>query len=126
MFGALDDLIERRIKSAQAEGQFDGLPGEGRPLDLDDDRLVPEDLRVAYRVLRNAGLVPPEVIKRRELAQLRAAAVDALAQGDEASEKQARRRLMALTLALEARGVELSDPGLHEYAGAIRARYGAG
>ena len=30
--------------------------GDGAPLDLDDDRLVPEDLRMAYRILKNAGL----------------------------------------------------------------------
>ena len=39
-------------------GAFDDLPGAGKPLDLDDDRLVPEDVRIAYRILRNAGFVP--------------------------------------------------------------------
>ena len=38
-----------------------GLPGEGRPLQLEDDPLVPAELRVAYRILKNAGYVPDEV-----------------------------------------------------------------
>jgi len=42
-----------------SRGDFDGLPGAGRPLVLDDDPLVPEDLRLAYRILKNAGFVPP-------------------------------------------------------------------
>lgn len=44
--------------------------GAGKPLVLDDDRLVPEALRVAYRVLKNAGYVPPEVEQLKELREL--------------------------------------------------------
>ena len=53
-------------------GDFDDLPGTGRPLDLDDDRLVPPELRIAFRILKNAGLAPPEVVVRREIAALEA------------------------------------------------------
>ena len=63
-------LAERRIEEAIARGEFDNLPGAGRPLELDDDPLVPEDLRVAYRILKNAGYVPPELDALRQLAQL--------------------------------------------------------
>lgn len=66
----LDVLAERRILEAQRLGEFDDLPGRGEPLDLDDDALVPEELRVAYRVLKNAGFVPPEVAALRELREL--------------------------------------------------------
>jgi hypothetical protein len=46
---------------AVSRGEFDDLPGAGRPLDLNDDPLVPQELRVAYRILKNAGYLPPEV-----------------------------------------------------------------
>jgi hypothetical protein len=59
----LDFLVEKKIQEAMACGDFDNLPGAGRPLDLDDDALVPEALRVANRILKNAGLAPPEVKK---------------------------------------------------------------
>jgi len=52
-------LVEERIRQAQAKGAFDDLPGAGRPLVLDDDPLAPEELRVAWRLLRGAGLVGP-------------------------------------------------------------------
>lgn len=58
---ALDLLAEKRIAEAIGRGELADLPGAGRPLDLSDDPLVPEDLRVAYRILKNAGYVPPEV-----------------------------------------------------------------
>jgi hypothetical protein len=57
----LDAIAEQRIREAQARGEFDGLPGSGRPLELDDDAMVPEELRAAYRVLKNGGYVPPEI-----------------------------------------------------------------
>lgn len=65
-----DLLAERRIAEAIARGELEGLPGEGRPLELDDDPLVPEDLRAAYRILKNAGIAPPEV-KKLGLMQVR-------------------------------------------------------
>ena len=68
--GVLDALAEARIEEAMREGVFDDLPGVGRPLDLDDDRLVPEALRAAYRILKNAGFVPPEVEARRDRAEI--------------------------------------------------------
>lgn len=63
-------LAERRILQAMQEGEFDNLPGRGRPLDLDDDAHLPEELRLAYRILKNAGFAPPEVELRREIARI--------------------------------------------------------
>jgi hypothetical protein len=62
-------IAERRILEAIREGDFDDLPGAGQPLKLEDDSNVPEDLRVAYKVLKNAGYVPKEVALRKEIAR---------------------------------------------------------
>jgi len=91
-----DAIVEAKIAEAQAAGAFDDLPGAGKPLDLDDDRLVPEDVRAAYRILRNAGYVPAEVVERKEAADLRRL-VAATADTPE------RRRLLAKLALLEAR-----------------------
>ncbi len=97
----LDALVEQRIEGAIAAGEFDDLPGAGRPLALDDDTLVPEELRVAYRILKNAGFLPPELKTRGEIASveqlLRYAA-------DDASRKRAVTRLALLEAKLEAEG----------------------
>ena len=67
-----ESVVERQIREAQERGEFDNLPGAGKPLELDDDRLVPAEVRIAYRVLKNSGYVPPEVLERREIAELEA------------------------------------------------------
>ena len=53
-------VVEERILEAQRAGAFDNLPGKGKPLKLEDQRWVPEDLRVAYHILKNAHVLPPE------------------------------------------------------------------
>jgi hypothetical protein len=66
----LDFLVERRLEEAVSRGELANLPGEGRPLELDDDPLIPEDLRIAYRILKNAGFVPPEVQALNDISAL--------------------------------------------------------
>jgi len=63
----IERIAEERIREAQEKGEFDDLPGRGRPLDLDDDAGVPEELRMAWRVLKNAGCLPPELEAGREI-----------------------------------------------------------
>jgi len=66
-----EEIIERRIKEAQANGEFDDLPGRGKPLRIEDDSHVPEDLRLAYKVLKNANCLPPEVELRKDIRQMK-------------------------------------------------------
>ena len=69
----LDVIAEKRIREAQERGDFNDLPGAGAPLELDDNALVPEDLRVAHRIFKNAGFLPPELEAHhaiREIEQL--------------------------------------------------------
>jgi hypothetical protein len=63
-------IVEQRIRDAQQRGEFDNLPGRGKPMDLDDDRNIPEDLRLAYRILKNADCLPPELELKREIRQM--------------------------------------------------------
>lgn len=67
---ALDLLAEERIREALQRGELTGLPGEGKPVVLDDDALIPAELRMVMRVLKNSGHLPPEVETLRELRQI--------------------------------------------------------
>jgi len=67
MFSFIEKIAEERIRVAQENGDFDDLPGRGRPLDLDDDAHVPPELKMAWRVLKNAGCLPPELEAEREI-----------------------------------------------------------
>ncbi|OGP63218.1 MAG: molecular chaperone DnaJ [Deltaproteobacteria bacterium RBG_13_49_15] len=69
MLNGYDKIVEERIKKAMSEGEFNNLPGSGKPLNLEDDRFVPEDLRLAYKILKNADCIPPEIELKKEIAK---------------------------------------------------------
>ena len=71
VMGFLDEIVEERIQKAQQEGVFDNLPGKGKPLKLDDDEFVPEDLRLVYKILKNSNCLPIEMELRKEIFNLR-------------------------------------------------------
>ena len=64
-------LAERKIQEAMREGLFDNLKGQGKPHVFEDETWVPEDLRMAYRVLKNSNCIPPEVELKKEILNLR-------------------------------------------------------
>ena len=106
----LDWLVEQRILDAIERGELEQLPGAGKPLALDDDPLIPEDLRLAYRILKNAGYAPPEVGYLRQIADLRSWITRA---PDAESRRKARTRLSLLMACLDAQpgfGHTLDDP----------------
>lgn len=64
-------IAEEKIKRAMEDGAFDNLSGKGRPLNFEDETWIPEDLRLTYRVLKNAGCIPLELEKRKEILSLK-------------------------------------------------------
>lgn len=116
----LDALVEQRIAAAAARREFDDLPGAGSPQALDDDLLVPEEVRVANRILKNAGFVPPAVEQLRALRDLEAE-LEKVNVSDKAAQCRLRARLLALDMALESlRGGPMVVP--HEYCRRIAER----
>ncbi|RLK50125.1 uncharacterized protein DUF1992 [Alkalispirillum mobile] len=101
----LDELADARIKEAQEAGQLDELPGAGKPLSLDDDSMVPEELRMAYRVLKNANCLPPELQDQREVESLEAllAGLDDDTAIQRRQRSEAEKRLALLRARLERR-----------------------
>lgn len=63
--------IETIIREAMERGDFDNLKGKGKPLDLTAYFETPEDLRLAYSVLKSAGMVSPEIELLQEIAALK-------------------------------------------------------
>lgn len=66
----LDALAEQQILDAQQRGEFEDLPGAGTALVFEDDALIPEELRAAYRLLKNSGYLPPELEHCREIRDI--------------------------------------------------------
>ena len=94
-------IADRRILDAIEAGQLDNLPGAGRRLRLNDDAMVPEALRAAYRVMKNAGVVPEEVELRRSIGELEAC-IATMPKGEARS--RAERRLAVLNMKMERHG----------------------
>ncbi len=65
-----EKIAERRIRDAMERGEFENLEGKGRPLVFEDDSFIPPDLRMAYKVLKNAGFLPPELLAEKEIHEV--------------------------------------------------------
>lgn len=94
----LDALVEQRIAAAAARGQFDDLPGTDTQQVLADGLLVPEEVWVANRILKNAGFVPPAVEQLRALCDLQK---ELRAVSDRVTRCQLEAKMLALDMALE-------------------------
>jgi len=70
MTNIFSKLAEKRIREAIERGDFNDLPGKGQPLELEDWSGTPEELRLAYKILKNAGYVPPEIQAKKEILQI--------------------------------------------------------
>lgn len=99
----LDQWAERHIRDAQQQGEFENLPGTGAPLRLDDDTHVPVELRAGYRLLKNAGCLPPELAQRKEALAL--ADLLKTVQQDHPDYQELSRRLTLLELQLRQAGL---------------------
>ena len=66
-----DKLVEAMIKEAQERGEFDNLPGKGKPVDLTAYFETPDDVRLAYSVLKNANIASHEADLLKEIAELK-------------------------------------------------------
>ncbi|MBW8348354.1 DUF1992 domain-containing protein [Bacillus sp. IITD106] len=60
-------ISEERIRKAYEEGEFDNLPGMGKPLPKDSLEGIPDNLKMAYRIMKNAGYSPDEMDVKKEI-----------------------------------------------------------
>jgi DnaJ family protein C protein 28 len=93
----LDRIAEDKIKAAMERGEFDNLPGRGKPLSMDENPHEPEDWRIAFHVLRNSDIRPhwmetaAEIDRELEAARQEAASAYRHAASPSAWQRQAAR-----------------------------------
>lgn len=63
----LESEAEKRLREAIERGEFDNLPGKGKPLDLAENPFEDPDLRMVHRLLRNAGFAPAWIEERKDI-----------------------------------------------------------
>ena len=118
-FSVISTIAERRIQEAIKNGELDNLPGQGQALVLEDLSHVPPELRLAYKILKNSGCLPPELERRKEMARL----ADIL--DSNPSEKEKLRHIRKLRYLLQKAAQERSQLSLaweDEYYSKILAR----
>ncbi|MGE0084597.1 MAG: DnaJ family domain-containing protein [Desulfococcaceae bacterium] len=69
MINGFEKVVEERIRAAQMKGDFDNLPGSGQPVVFEDDSHIPEDIRMAYKILKNADCLPPEIELKKDIVR---------------------------------------------------------
>ena len=67
MFPGFERIIEERIRKAQQKGEFENLQGTGKPLKFERDNQVDNELRLAYKILKNADCLPAEIHLKKEI-----------------------------------------------------------
>ena len=95
---SLENVIEKLLQEAIARGDFDDLKGKGKPLDLSAYFNMPDDLRMAYSVLKSNQIVPEEVDLLREIADLKTQLSE---EKDETEKRALSKKLNDKTLALD-------------------------
>jgi hypothetical protein len=109
-------LAEERIKQAIKDGEFDRLPGAGKPLRLDDLSGVPEELRMVYTIMKNAGYTVEETELRKELMTID----DLLHKCDDDSEKanlqkKLNEKMLHYNRLISKRGVQTNSAMFKQY-----------
>lgn len=115
-------LAEQKITEAMRQGEFDNLPGEGKPLKIEDLSGVPEELRMAYKVMKNAGYVPEEIQLSQDLVRLDDL-IAACGDGPErwALQRKRSEQQLRLNMLADQRGLQ-HNVAFQQYEGAIRRR----
>ena len=70
MHEILGKIAESKIREAIKKGELKNLPGAGKPVNIDNMNFIPYEERLAYTVMKNAGLVPDEVVLKKEMETL--------------------------------------------------------
>ncbi len=68
---AWESAVEKQIREAMERGDFDNLPGQGKPLDLRRDPNVPEEWELAFKILKDAGFAPEWIEEDKEIRAAR-------------------------------------------------------
>lgn len=109
-------IAEEKIKQAIKDGELDRLPGMGKPLKPDDLSGVPEELRMAYRIMKNAGYTEEETSLRKELMTIE----DLMKKCEDDAEKEdlqkkLNEKLLRFNRLMSKRGVQTNSSMFKQY-----------
>jgi len=99
-------IAEQKIAKAMKEKDFNSPKWKNKPLPLEDDRFVPEDLKIAYKILKNSGYLPPEIEERKEIKRIE----DLIAKTEDEHERlKQMKKLSVLLMKVDAKRPSVSN-----------------
>ncbi|WP_409273644.1 DUF1992 domain-containing protein [Neobacillus sp. SCS-31] len=109
-------ISEDRIKKAYDNGEFEDLPGFGKPLPQDDLAGIPDELRMAYRVLKNAGYTEEAKSLRQEMVSLESMIAQCTDDAERASmQKKLNQKLLRYNSMMAKRGAKTNSSVFKNY-----------
>ncbi|TGB03918.1 DUF1992 domain-containing protein [Halobacillus salinus] len=121
---SFEHIIEEKIKQSIRDGDFDHLPGKGRPLPKDELGYVPDELRNSYRILKNANMLPEEMQLKKEIVEIEEL-VHTIQDPEqkEAYRRQLTEKKIRFDMLMEKRKISQSS-AFRQYGGKINRRFG--
>lgn len=111
-------IAEQKIREAMQNGEFDDLPGKGKPLRLEDLSHVKEELRAGYIILKNAGILPEELQIQKEIMSLETLVNSCCDEGDRKElKRELNEKILRFNIMMEKR--HMSSRALNQYRGKI-------
>ena len=107
----LAKIAEQKIREAMERGEFDHLGYDGKPLKLDDLTGVPAHLRMGYKILKNAGILPEEMQLKKDIVSLQDL-LDACYDATERStiQKHMNEKILRYNMMMEKRSQRPTEP----------------
>ena len=116
-------LVEDLIKKAQREGQFDNLPGAGKPLPPDEFAHYPEDIRMVMRILKNSGHDAEAQFIKEEMSGLQHQMKKALGKEKTELEQQYNQKLTQMNRILKKKGIQTNSSAFKQYQSEMSDRF---
>jgi len=108
-------IVEDLIKKAQRDGKFENLPGAGKPLPPDEFAHYPDDIRMAMRILKNAGFDSEAQFVKEEMSDLQTQMKKASREEKTELEKEFNLKLSEMNRLLSKKGIKTNSSAFKQY-----------
>lgn len=115
-------IVEDLIKKAQRDGQFENLPGAGKPLPPDEFAHYPEDIRMVMRILKNSGFDDEAQFVKEEMSDLQLKMKKATRHEKTELERQYNQKLTQMNQLLSKKGIQTNSHAFKQYQSQIDSK----
>ncbi|MBM7650666.1 DnaJ family domain-containing protein [Neobacillus cucumis] len=108
-------LSEDKIRKAYQDGEFNALPGFGKPMVQEDLSGIPEELRMAYKIMKNAGYTEEEGQLRKEMMSIESLLHKCDEEEKDSLQRKLNEKLLRFNQLMSKRGVKTNSSVFKNY-----------